>query len=233
MKKIIGITSNFVSGGEKPMYNGEIYSYFKAVEDAGALPIMIPIYRNSDNVEEIIDKLDGIVLSGGNDIHPYMYKADPHPKLDDVSLSRDMHEAKIYKLAKEKGLNILGICRGMQLINVLEGGDLYQDIYTEYENVIGHSLPDTVPDFHHKIHLDKEGILRDIFGQNIIYVNSIHHQAIKNLGQDLKILARASDGIIEGIQHESKKIYAVQFHPEELYPRDEKFLEIFKRALEV
>lgn len=232
-KKIIGLSSKIIQVPNMPPHNGDIVSYFKSVERAGGIPIMIPMVKDLNLLEPIIDMLDGIVLTGGSDVHPILYGENPIQELSNVSLARDKFELKILELALEKGIPVLGICRGMQLANVYFNGSLYQDIYKELDDVLGHLSISTVFEGHHKIDIKKDSFLDEIFKGEDILVNSIHHQAIKKLGDGMEVIAKSEDGLIEGVIHNEHKFIGVQFHPEEMINTHPGFLEIYKRALEL
>ena len=215
MKKLIGITSKRIQVPDLPDHMAEITSYFDAVEESGGLAVMIPMVNNLDLVPEIVDRLDGVILSGGSDIDPRLYNEDPHPKLGSVNLPRDYFELKVLESALEKKLPILAVCRGMQLANIHFGGSLYQDIFSQKEEVIGHDNASMVPNLNHKVKIKKGSFADEIFESDEIFVNSIHHQAIKNLADGFEPVAHSSDGIIEMIVYPEKKLVGTQFHPEE------------------
>ena len=121
----------------------------------------------------------------------------------------------------------------MQLANVYLGGSLYQDIYTQLDDVLGHLHTTTVKEGHHRIDIGKDSFLYNIFQKESIIVNSIHHHAIKELADGFKIIARSKDGIIEAIEHKDHKLVGLQFHPEEMIDLDQGFIEIYKYGLKI
>lgn len=227
MRKIVGISSKNFEVPELPKHDGAISYYPRSVENAGGLPFLIPFIQDLDLVDEYIEKLDVLVITGGCDIHPFFYGEEPLPQLTDTCLARDEIEIALMKSALKKGIPVLGVCRGMQLMNVMLGGTLYQDIFTQVEGVLGHVALKTADDFIHSVDLVEGKFLDEIFETDKIYVNSIHHQGIKDLAEDFEVAGTAPDGIIEAIECRDKKLYGVQFHPEQISVTNNMFLEIF------
>ena len=227
MKAIIGISS--YEENNKGQYNLNT-NYVDAVLDAGGLPIIIPIIRNEEDAERYLDTIDGIIFSGGIDISPLNYDENPLKEINRMSSVRDNYEIMLFKKAYERKMPILGICRGSQLMNVCLGGNLYQDINIQVGDSLGHSPSSMAGDeFFHSSKIEKDSNFYNIFGEKKILVNSFHHQAIKDLGNNLKAVAYAEDGIIEAIEATDERfMLGVQFHPEELQRKHKEFLGIFK-----
>lgn len=236
MKKLIGISSKRIEVPDLPDHMAEITSYFDAVEKAGGLAVMIPMVQNLDLIPEIVERLDGVILSGGSDIDPRLYEEDPHPKLGNVNYLRDLFELKVLESALEKEIPILGICRGLQLANIHFGGSLYQDIFSQKEGVIGHDNASMVPNLNHKVEIKSGSFAEEIFQKGEIFVNSIHHQAIKELGEGLEAVAHSSDGLIEMVVDLERKFVGTQFHPEESVNDPvygEAYTKLFQEALKL
>lgn len=204
--------------------------YVKAVELAGGAPIIIPVVEDVESIWEFVKGLDGIVFTGGSDIDPYYYDENPNNKLGNINPFRNQHEVELCKrVLYDTEIPILGICRGLQLINITAGGTLYQDLETQREKGFNHRLS-MFPKFYasHQVEIQKESKLGKIFGKEKIGVNSFHHQAIKDLGKGLVASMKAVDGLTEGIELEGDRfVVAVQWHPEAMVEKDEVYLKIF------
>lgn len=187
-------------------------AYSKSILDAGGIPLIIPLEVEAD-VEQILMIADGLLLSGGHDVHPFHFGAEPSPKLGQIHPERDAVELALTNVTLAKGMPILGICRGIQLLNVALGGTLYQDIESEYQQMaLKHTQQAARGVATHNVTVEPNDFLEE--GQ--LAVNSFHHQAIRQLAPNLSVLAKSSDGIIEAVVHDSHPFcIAVQWHPEE------------------
>ena len=218
-KPLIGITGRRRKGemlrGSLKVMNHlpfDVYwvDYAQGVIAAGGVPVFLPL---SLDPAEIIPRLDGLLMSGGADIDPKRYGAEPEPELQSIEPARDEFELKILELGYECELPVAGICRGLQILNVHAGGSLYQDVPP-------HSVRDKAPSTRvHDITTEKGSILEKLYGEKL-EVNSLHHQSIKTLGKHFSASATSNDGIVEGIEHSQLPIVAVQWHPEMLDTRD-------------
>ena len=191
---------------------------------AGGIPVLIPRDANS----EVVSKLDGIVLSGGADVDPKIHSPEEDPSLSNFEPGRDIHEFEILAGAIENDVPVLGICRGLQVINVHAGGTLFQDI-PDHANI---NKP--CDDRHHKVSFGEDSILSRIYGSEI-EVNSLHHQAINKIGKGIKVVGWSSGGeatedVIEAIEIENSRIVAVQWHPELLPGADPIFSWLINQA---
>lgn len=229
MKKI-GITTGNIRVGE--FYFSSLSGYnVDAVRDGGALPIIIPTSAKLDLAEVYIESIDGLVITGGSDISPFLYGKDPvtHETYD---FERDSFELALFKLAMEKGIPILCICRGLQLANVARGGSLIRDLkkagYDEIIHVVEDFKEDSANDSYHIMEVDRESRLYSLLGGEVLLVNSVHHQAINDLGENMKAVAWSKDGVIEAVEMtDYEGFYGFQFHPERLYQK-EGFANIYK-----
>ncbi len=208
-------------------------NYAEAVASLGGLPSFLP---NLDPTlaKAYIASADGLLLSGGADFDPHLYNQAPHPELGMVGESRDLFEIAAYHAAKEKGIPILGICRGIQAINVAEGGSLHQHI-PALEHIHQHRQQTIDGSLFHKVTLEPSSALAQAFAASSIRTNSYHHQAIKDLAADFKIVAKTDDGIIEAIEHSSAPILGVQWHPEmsfARYPEQIAPFQVFMKAVQ-
>ena len=214
MKPIIGITA-FVDDNLSSQLNA---AYSKSVIEAGGIPLIIPIGVEQD-VAEILALTDGLLLSGGHDIHPFRFEAEPSPTIGKVHPARDAVEVALIEEAITRKMPIFGICRGLQILNVALGGTLYQDIDSEYAStkLLQHAQQSGRTVATHYVQMAANNLLMDIIGQEKIAVNSLHHQAVNRLADQCKIAATSSDGIVEAMVYEELPFcLAVQWHPEEL-----------------
>lgn len=221
---------------EREFLNGEVSEdvqvYIDSVKEAGAEPILLPQIKNRKDAEKVLKTVDAVILTGGEDIAPSYYKEKKHPQAFDPKEDRDVSDYWLSKVAIEEDYPVLGTCRGMQMINIVLGGTLYQDLPSEYISNLVHRDPkgeDFV--YHDCIIMDKSSHLYKILKTEKLIVNAWHHQAVERLGEGLKITAKSSDGIIEGIELEGKTfVIGTQFHPEWHVAGDKnyKFLPIFE-----
>ena len=211
---VIGITGNF-SDGNLTLAPG----YYMSVLKAGCVPLVIPPFDDSDYDNALInllDGLDGLLLSGGGDINPLYLGEEPLKELHSINPARDRQELLLTKLAANRQIPMLGICKGIQVMNVALGGTAYQDIDTQIEGKrIKHSQDLRREYASHTVDIEPDSILADILGITKIPVNSFHHQAIAKPAPGFRITAKATDGVAEAIEStEHKSMLAVQWHPE-------------------
>jgi len=196
--------------------------YVLALTNAGAIPWLIPLV-DDETLRGIYEKLDGVFLPGGADIDPGSYGETPHPLCDKTDRERDRVELALATWAIADGKPVLGVCRGLQLINVAAGGSLYQDIAEQKQDAIKHDyFPFGGQNFQrdylaHEVSIEPNTRLAKVFGAGALRVNSMHHQAVRAIGRGLTPTAAASDGLIEGLESDDEKyVVAVQWHPESL-----------------
>ena len=196
--------------------------YGRAIIEAGGLPVNLPI---DVDVEAVARRLDGVLLTGGTDIDPARYGAEPDPELLDIETERDELELRLLGCALDRGLPVLGICRGIQLINVHLGGTLNQHV-PEHARF---DVPTETPV--HQVSLAAGSVLRDLYGDRR-EVNSLHHQTVAEVGDGLRVTATADDGTVEGLEF-ADTVVAVQWHPEMMAsrPTDPIFGWLVERAL--
>jgi len=229
MKPVIGITTSIVRQ-DGFVYERLNVDYIYSVAAAGGLPLPLPLPFEGSDVGRYLDAIDGLLLSGGLDIAPTAYGALPSRKVNLVSRERDEFEIALARLARERGMPILGICRGLQLINVAFGGTLIQDIGAELPGAGGH-YPEGLgfdEPYHYVTIGDPACRLRAALGADRLLVNSFHHQAVRDLAPGLRITATSDDGIIEGFEGEGSFLVGVQFHPEGMTRRFPAFLGLFR-----
>ena len=207
---IIGITGNYDSG-KCTLLEG----YYRSVLEAGGTPLIIPAFDNIDAMVSLLDRVDALILSGGGDINPLYLGEEPIRELSSINSARDWHELMLVRLAANRQLPILGICRGLQVMTAALGGKLYQDIYKEASATIKHSQDTERHIATHTIHIVQESRLAQIFKTKSLPVNSFHHQAVKEVAPGFAISALSPDGLIEAVEStQHKSMIGVQWHPE-------------------
>ncbi len=191
--------------------------YPAAILSTGAAPVLIPPVEDHAALDRILQSLDGLVLTGGGDVEPSRYGAERIPECGESDLARDECEIYLCERAIAMGLPVLGICRGFQVLNVVLGGELYQDIGTEYGKTIEHRRMDDPAGRVHTVDIAEGTRLFGAVGRRTLGVNTRHHQALKTPGRGLIISARAPDGIAEAIELAGENfVLGVQWHPESL-----------------
>ena len=212
--KMIGVTPALSDTPGRLIINED---YLHAVIRAGGLPVLLPLTDNEAQMEEALRRVDGLLLSGGADVGPEYYGEETLPYCGETSPRRDQMEFFLCKKALEMDLPILAICRGHQVLNCTLGGTLYQDIATQYSEELKHPRYEVPRDQVHEVMVEKDTKLHQITGLSTLKVNSRHHQAVKEAGRGAIVSARATDGLIEGIEVPSKKfVVSIQWHPESL-----------------
>jgi len=231
-RPFIGVTTSELRPKEKvhPIPEGEPpavemvlgITYLNAIQAAGGLPVVIPPLE-PDAIEGLLDRVDGICLSGGPDLDPALYAAEPHPQLGPIEPALDRIELAVAACADARQMPILAICRGTQALNVIRGGALHQhlpDLSTELAH--RQTNPSTEPS--HPVAVDPDTLLADVFAGaevDVTDVNSFHHQAIDRLGEGLRVSARAPDGTVEAIEDPGRRfLIGVQWHAETLLHRE-------------
>lgn len=219
MRPIIGIPCATQKPESELGSGGSIapQSYIRALEGAGASPILIPITDQESTLRSILNLLDGLLLCGGVDVDPVHFGEPPHPKLGEIDAPRDWVELTITRWALAEKLPILGICRGIQVLNVACGGPLWQDIESQAPDALPHQYVSGNPYSHlsHPVKIEPNSLLSRILGEHELMVNSLHHQAVKTAGQGLVASAHSPDGLIEGVDSSTGNwVVGVQWHPE-------------------
>ncbi len=231
-KPIIGLTSNIL---KIEGYNTTtvFLSYSEAIKKTGGIPLIFPL-GNEELAKVWVSMVDGILLTGGIDVNPKFYNEPPSEDLGDTHKGLDQSHFQIINEARKQGKPLFGICRGAHLINVAVGGSLYQHVEEDKEDDNSDDLEHLSnverPKPVHTVHLEKDSQLYSIVKKDKMDVNSFHHQGIKELGEGLKPVAKAEDGLIEAFEGINESIMGTQFHPEELRKHDasmDKLLEHF------
>jgi len=199
-------------------------NYPAALAASGALPVIIPLGLPDELLRELFERLDGLLLAGGVDVAPEEYGETAHPKLGRVDALRDATELTVARWALAADLPILGICRGIQSLNVAAGGSLYQDLAAQFPNAIRHTFTPSESPWEqptHGVGVTAGSRLASIFGIEHLAVNSFHHQAVKQLAPGFVPTARADDGVVEGIEDPARRfVVGVQWHPEGMFQTD-------------
>jgi len=199
-------------------------TYLTALENAQLVPTIAAAMPDPAAADVLMERLDGLVLTGGADVNPSLFGERPHPMLGQVSDTRDSWEMALVHAAQHRKKPILAICRGIQILNVALGGTLLQDLPTQHPSDINHDPERPRDSRSHPVELAAESSLARALGVTHLTVNSIHHQAISRVATDLRIVATAPDGVIEGVESAADSDWwcvGVQWHPEELISTDE------------
>lgn len=230
MKPIVGIM---------PLWDDEKESiwmlpgYLDGLSQAGATPIIFPFSSDEEELGRLVKMCDGILFTGGHDISPKLYNEDPIKDLVSCCIKRDLMESIVLKIAMDMDKSILGICRGIQFINVALGGSLYQDLNLQHPSNIDHhqQAPYDIPK--HEVTLKQNTPLHECLHVDKLLVNSYHHQAVKDIAQELEIMATSPDGLIEALYMPTYKfLWAMQWHPEFSYQTDINSQKIFQAFID-
>jgi putative glutamine amidotransferase len=210
-----------VSQGEPPRTElalGE--RYLDAVRAAGGMAVILaPVEPNA--IESLLGRLDAVVLSGGPDLHPSAYGAIPHPELGPTEPALDRFELELARMAVTRGLPVLGICRGMQVLNVALGGSLHQHL-PDLDGQVDHRQDAPSGEPTHRVTLARDSRLTKVIGRRYVEVNSFHHQGLHALGKGLAIAGHAPDGHVEAVEVPGRRFtFGVQWHAECLVDRPE------------
>lgn len=230
-KPIIGLTSNYlaslhgalnlgVSLDEQPLHL-IAEDYISAIQNAGGVPVILPTDSDLERTKTVLDCLDGVLITGGGpDVSPILYKEPISQYCGHWDLNRDYYEIEIIKYMLEANKPILGICHGLQILNVALGGTLYQDLTPD--GFYLHKVLNSHRNFAvHSVKINEHTLLNEILGVQEMKVNSIHHQSVKELGSDLEVTAVSPDGVIEAVAMSEKKfVLGIQWHPEMMFDCD-------------
>lgn len=237
-QSVIGISSN-LGTIETGSYIGRerafvVYDYVQAIALAGGIPIILPVVESDEQIMGQVQLIDGLLLSGGQDVAPAYYGEQPESALGVVHRERDAHELALVKIAHQMNKPILGICRGIQLINVAFGGTLYQDISSHHQQALQHCQKSKPESAAHTVHLVEGSLIHRLLGSSTIETNTFHHQAVKTLAPGFTVTGTADDQLIEVIERDGDPFtLGVQWHPELMHrhhPTMQKLFEGFVNA---
>ncbi len=235
-RPIIGVPCRCDTSGLYPgrPVNAQNTAYTNSILQSGGVPILIPVEVTGNLLATLLNQVDGVLFTGGGDVDPSFY--NEHPVVDnlsDIQLERDHQELELIKMAIDQEKPFFAICRGVQVMNVAGGGTLYQDLATQNPNIIRHDFyysDDQLPRNYiaHDIQLEEASLLHKILQSDTVGVNSLHHQAIKDVGPVLKATGRSSDGVVEVLEIPDHPFaLGVQWHPEELFVEYESARKMF------
>ena len=208
-------------------------AYCKAVEGAGGLPLMLPLTADSDDLAQLVELCDGILFTGGPDIHPARYGEETLPACGTIVPERDAMEDALLQAALAADKPVLGICRGIQVLNVSLGGTLWQDLPSQYGETVGHSQPEPYDQPCHAVTVLADTPLAALLGEGEIAVTSRHHQAIKELADPLRAMATSPDGLVEAVWMPGKRfVWGVQWHPESIFSTSPESQKLFAAFVE-
>lgn len=237
-KPLIGITASMTWEKSQDEWAGYLrnylsFDYVRAIEKAGGIPLMIPILKDLDNADDIIDSLDGVLFSGGSDISPISFGQEPESGLHLTNYWRDQSEIKLLERALAKHKPLLCICRGFQLVNLYFKGTIQQDLDSS-KNTIKHDYSELPGLPAHTMKIDKDSLLFTLLQKEAILVNSHHHQILDQVASEFKVSGRASDDVVEAMEYqkEDQHILAVQFHPEMMLAHSDEMLPLFTWLIE-
>lgn len=213
--------------------NGRVHkintSFVEAILKNGGIPLIIPVTSDRSYIADMVERIDGLLIPGGQDVAPHLYGEEPCPQVTFARAQDDLFEMELIRQVRAAGKPILGICRGEQIINVTFGGTLYQDIPTMVKSSINHvqslkirseamHFAEVMPDSH----------LAKLLGVTKVHINTYHHQSVKDVAEGFKVVATAKDGIIEAIESQDGSIIGVQWHPELMLEGAEEFKRLFE-----
>ena len=217
-KPLIGLTTFRMRNPRGQLVFGTNEPYSISISSAGGLPVLIPLNLSDEDLDVVLQRLDGILFTGGYDIDPQQYGNPPHPRVEGISAERDRLEMHLVNAAIRSNKPLLGICRGCQMINVALGGSLYEHLPEQFSAILQHDNHDHPRDYlAHRVRITPGSCLAQILATDTVEVNSLHHQGIRRLAEGLHATAHAPDGLVEAFELSTSPFgLGIQWHPEEL-----------------
>ncbi|MCB9832013.1 MAG: gamma-glutamyl-gamma-aminobutyrate hydrolase family protein [Planctomycetes bacterium] len=236
-RPVIGVSSRkiYYTHNDRPYPRfGVSMHYVQAVEAAGGAPLMLPLSQSGDVLKQLLGVCDGLLLTGGFDLDPSWYGEEPHRRIAQINPLRDITEMILTKEALERDMPIFGVCRGMQVLNVAAGGNLYQDLESQVKGEVLLHFQKLTEEFpSHSIRIEKGSWLHHVTNSESVRVNSYHHQAVKDIAPGFRITARATDGVVEAMSSDRHFFaHGVQWHPELTYTNLDFNLAMFRSHVE-
>lgn len=220
MRPIIAVTARFEAKLEGLCIQ---HNYYEALTTCGSLPIMLPLTDDADEIARLLDGVDGVLLPGGLDIDAHCYGEEPRPTTESPYLPLDRHQMALVPQVLARDLPMLGICRGMQAINVALGGTLWQDLCSQRACTHDHRVEKDTDRPAHTVDVVSGTPLAELLDMGEMGVNSIHHQAVRKLGRGLEPMAYSDDGVVEAVWMPKRRfVRAVQWHPEQMWHADQR-----------
>lgn len=216
-RPLIGVTTGHTSSEHGLPLVSAAVQYIRVLEEAGAAPVLIPSNLTAETVEALLSRLDGVLFTGGGDIAPERFHGKPHPRVYRVDTVRDEMELALAQRVVQAGVPFFGICRGHQVLNVALGGTLYTHIADQHPNAIEHSYHGVKPRSYraHPVQVSEESHLSRLVHEPVLWVNSLHHQGVREVGAGLRAVAFAPDGLVEALELPDHPFgLSVQWHPE-------------------
>jgi putative glutamine amidotransferase len=215
-KPVIGINADFVnSSGDKPAFTYVASGYYDAISKVGGIPVIIPPMECDQDLEQLLDRLNGVVLVGGADLDPRRDGWMLHPTIRLLAQRREVFDRRLMRVVADRRMPVFGIGAGMQLLNVTMGGNLLLHIPEDRPGSLPHHDP-IDPAHRHTLEITPNSLMERVYGDGELRVNSMHHMAIDEVAQDFEVTARCPDGIVEAIESRHPDWFAIgtQFHPE-------------------
>jgi len=229
MSSIIAITCSHDTQADRLHLS---LGYVKAVAAAGGVPVLLPHTSDAAGIEAYLNLAAGLLLSGGVDLDPYFFGQEPRPGTGEITPERDAFELELVRRFLAADRPVLGICRGIQVLNVACDGDLYQDLSELNRPLVQHAQK--APKWYggHRLEIEPDSRLAALYPNSAVRVNSFHHQAVKRVAAGFKVAARTFDGVIEAIESEEHFFaVGVQWHPEVMWPQDPSQLKLFQELV--